>query len=114
MTRQELNAIVRGVVRQFERDTGRSLTARGLDAIVTPAVSHLDTIRRELDERTMTVPFLEGAVRTVLVNAGAIADERGESAISFYTVRESLKKECPHSCWSADDPAASPGTADQP
>ena len=100
MTRQELNALVSGVVRQFEGETGLSVTARGRDALVIPAVTHLDAITRELDERTITVPFLEDAVRIVLVNAGAITVERGETAISFYTVRESLKKECPHSCWS--------------
>ncbi len=59
----------------------------------------LDTITRELAERKITVPFLEGAVRTVLVNAGAITVGRGETAISFYTVRESLKKDCPYLCW---------------
>ena len=75
------------------------MTARALDALVTPALSHLDTITRELAERTITLPFLEGAVRTVLVNAGAIAVEWGETAISFYTVRESLKKDCPYLCW---------------
>ena len=99
MTRQELNVLVKGVAQQFERETDLFLTARALDALVTPAVPHLDAITRELAKRKITVPFLEGAVRTVLVNAGAITVERGETAISFYTVRESLKKDCPYLCW---------------
>ena len=64
MNRQELNVLVRGVAQQFERETGLFLTARALDALVTPALSHLDTITRELDERKITMSFLEGAVRT--------------------------------------------------
>ena len=88
-----------GVAQQFELETGLFLTARALDALVTPAVSHLDTITRELAERKITMPFLEGVVRTVLVTVGALTVERGETAISFYTVRESLKKDCPYLCW---------------
>ena len=88
-----------GVAKQFERETGLLLTARALDALVTPALSHLDTITRELAEQKITAPFLESAVRTVLVNAGAITVEQGETAISFQMVRESLKKDCPYLCW---------------
>ena len=58
MTRQELNMLVRGVAQQFERETGLLLTARALDALVTPALSHLDTITRELAERKITVSLL--------------------------------------------------------
>ena len=99
MTRQELSALIRGVAQQFERETGLLLTARALDALVTPALSHLDTITRELAEQKITAPFLEGAVRTVLVNARAITVEQGETAISFQMVRESLKKDCPYLCF---------------
>ena len=91
--------LVRGVAQQFERETGLLLTARALGALVTPALSHLDTITRELAEQKITAPFLESAVRTVLVNVGAITVEQGETAVSFQMVRGSLKKDCPYLCW---------------
>ncbi len=99
MTRQELNVLVRGVAQRFEKETGMSITARALDALVIPALPHLETVTRELDEGKVTVPFLEASVRTVLVNARAVAVERGEDALSFYAVRDSMKKECPYSFW---------------
>ena len=99
MNREELNVLVRGVAQRFERETGISITARALDALVIPALPHLATVTRELDEGKVTVPFLEGSVRTVLVNARAVAAERGEHAITFYEVRESMKKECPYLFW---------------
>ncbi len=99
MNKQELNVLVRGVAQRFEKETGISITARALDALVIPALPHLETVTRELDEGKITVPFLEGSVRTVLVNARAVALERGEDAVTFYEVRESMKKECPYSFW---------------
>ena len=99
MNRQELNVLVRGAAQRFEKEMGMSITARALDAFVIPALPHLETVTRELDEGKVTVPALEGCVRTVLVNARTIAVERGEHAITFYTVRESMKKECPYSFW---------------
>ena len=88
MNREELNVLVRGVAQRFERETGISITARALDALVIPALPHLEAVTRELDEGKVTVPFLEGSVRTVLVNARTVAAERGEHAITFYEVRE--------------------------
>ena len=73
-----------------------SITARALDALVIPASPHLERVTRELDEGDVTLPFLEGAVRIVLVNAGKVAVERGEQAITVYSVRESIRKECPY------------------
>ncbi len=99
MTRQELNVLVRGVAQRFEKETGMSITARALDALVIPALPHLETVTRELDEGKVTVPFLEDSVRTVLVNARTVAVERGEAALSFYAVRDSMEKECPYSFW---------------
>ena len=99
MNRQELNVLVRGVAQRFEGETGMSITARALDALVIPALPHLETVTRELGEGKVTVPFLEGSVRTVLLNARTVAVERGEQAITFYAVRESIKKECPYLCW---------------
>ncbi len=99
MNRQELNMLVRGVAKRFEKETGMSITARALDALVIPALPHLETVTRELDEGKVTVPFLEDSVRTVLVNARTVAVERGEDALSFYAVRDSMKKECPYSFW---------------
>jgi hypothetical protein len=99
MNKQELNVLVRGVAQRFEKETGISITARALDALVIPALPHLETVTRELDEGKITVPFLEGSVRTVLLNARAVALEQGEDAITFYEVRESMKKECPYSFW---------------
>ena len=99
MNRQELTGLVRGVAQRFEKETGMSITARALDALVIPALPHLETVTQELDEGKVTVPFLEDSVRTVLVNARAIAVERGENAIAFYAVGESMKKECPYLFW---------------
>ena len=99
MTRQELNVLVRGVAQRFEKETGMSITARALDALVIPALPHLETVTRELDEGKVTIPFLEDSVRTVLVNARTVAGERGEAAIAFYAIRESMTKECPYLFW---------------
>ena len=99
MNREELNVLVRGVAQRFERETGISITARALDALVIPALPHLETVTRELDEGKVTVAFLEDSVRTVLVNARAVGVERGEDAITFFEVRESMKKECPYLFW---------------
>ena len=99
MNKQELILLVRGVAQRFERETGMSITARALDALVIPALPHLETVTRELDEGKVTVPFLEDSVRTVLVNARTVAVERGEDAIAFFAVRDSMKKECPYSFW---------------
>ena len=57
MNRQELNMLVRGVAQRFEKETGMSITARVLDALVIPALPHLETVTRELDEGKVTVPF---------------------------------------------------------
>ena len=99
MNRQELNVLVRGVAQRFEKETGMSITARALDALVIPALPHLEAVTRELDEGKVTVPFLEDSVRTVLMNARTVAVERGENAIAFYAVSESMKKECPYLFW---------------
>ena len=99
MNRQELNVLVRGVAQRFEKETGMSITARVLDALVIPALPHLEAVTRELAEGKVTVPFLEDSVRTVLMNARTVAVERGENAIAFYAVRESMKRECPYLFW---------------
>ncbi len=57
MNREELNVLVRGVAQRFERETGISITARALDALVIPALPHLEAVTRELDEGKVTVTF---------------------------------------------------------
>ena len=80
MNRQELNVLVRGVAQRFEKETGMSITARVLDALVIPALPHLETVTRELDEGKVTVRTLRTGHPPVAARAASHGPARLASA----------------------------------
>jgi len=99
MNAGELKRLIDRVSYDFERERSIKVLESGRDALLEPALPHLDDVTRELDQGRITVRFLEGSVDVVLSNASQDWEVQQERAINARAIERSIARFCPYLFW---------------
>ena len=88
-----------GLVEQAAASVGFEVTGGARQVLVEQGERQGEHVAMELAEGRVTPEFLVDTIRTVLVNAGEVARERGQDYIDEDAVRESMARYCPYFPW---------------
>lgn len=91
--------IVLGAIADFVQGSSLNLSEGARQALLEPAVAHRERIRDELNEHRVDPNEIEEAVRTVLRNAEAHAQEMERSEIDVEAIQFAMRLECRYFPW---------------
>lgn len=99
MDRTQLRKLINRVSNEFEKSEQIRVLESGRNALLEPAIPHLDDVTREIKEGKITVPFLEGSVDVVLNNAAGFPQVQNSRSIDSQAIERSIAKYCPYLFW---------------
>jgi hypothetical protein len=99
MNALQLRKLIDGVSNDFYKETEIRVLENARHALLTPALPHLDTVTRHLEEGRITVPFLEGTLDVVLNNAARDPEVKSRRSIDDQAIKKSMASYCPYLFW---------------
>ncbi len=99
MNQLQFKRIVDYACNDFEQERKIKVLQSGRHALVEPAIPHLGTVTRELNEGKITEAFLAGGVDVVLNNAARDPEVHRRGAIDDQAVERSIAFYCPYLFW---------------
>lgn len=96
MTKQELQQLITLVADGFEQSSDFRVLQTARQALLNPAIPHLDDVTRELERGSITVLFLVNSVRQILDNALDDVRQRGLDAIDDLAIDLSMARYWPY------------------
>lgn len=99
MTEQEMRHIIDKVADRFEEASNTRVLASAREALLTPAIPHMDTVTRDLQMGKISERSLEEAVQQVLENALADIQKRNLESIDDIAMQRSMDWYCPYLFW---------------
>jgi hypothetical protein len=99
MDQFSVDQLVSEAVRQYEEETGLSISSDAASILLSRGKEHEDQIKKDLETGHATVPFLHGVLLEVLRRAGAIARSEQHSSVEVATLELALKEDCPYLGW---------------
>jgi len=99
MTEGELRQLIERVAEDFRRSSNYGVSEAARQALLQPAIPHLDDVTGELDRGNITVAFLEMSVRQILDNSLIDVRDRRLDLVDALAVERSLSRYCPYLFW---------------
>jgi hypothetical protein len=95
----DLTQFVNRVADQFQTKRRIVVDASAREALIAPALPHVDRVAKSLETKEVTIEFLEACVMKTLERARRIASAGGFRFVNGPSVQQSLEGDNPYLFW---------------